>query len=238
MSVTVTDTLKPLVLIVEDEPPQAELLRYNLERDGFRTALAGDGEEALLLAEEEEPDLVILDWMLPLLSGIEVCRRLRRKSSSAKLPIIMLTARGVESDRIRGLDSGADDYLVKPFSPNELLARVRAVLRRSDAASGDETIEYGGLTMDIGTHKVTREGKNIHLGPTEFRLLRVLLERPGHVFSREQLLDRAWGRDIYLETRTVDVHIRRLRQSLNKHGAPDLIRTVRGFGYALDIDKD
>ena len=232
------ENLKPLVLIVEDEPPQAELLRYNLERDGFRTALAGDGEEALLLAEEEVPDLVILDWMLPLLSGIEVCRRLRRKNSSAQLPIIMLTARGVESDRIRGLDSGADDYLVKPFSPNELLARVRAVLRRTDAAKGENIIEYGGVSMDTGSHKVTRNGNSVHLGPTEYRLLRVLLERPGHVFSREQLLDRAWGRDIYLESRTVDVHIRRLRQALNKADAPDIIRTVRGFGYALDIDKD
>lgn len=230
--------MKPLVLIVEDEAPQAELLRYNLERDGFNTLLAGDGEEALLLAEEETPDLVILDWMLPLLSGIEVCRQLRRKNSSAKLPIIMLTARGVESDRIRGLDSGADDYLVKPFSPNELLARVRAVLRRSDTVREDETITYAGIVMDIGTHKVMREGENVHLGPTEFRLLRVLMERPGHVFSREQLLDRAWGRDIYLETRTVDVHIRRLRQALNRGGAADIIRTVRGFGYAIDIDKD
>lgn len=230
--------MKPLVLIVEDEPPQAELLRYNLERDGFRTVLAGDGEEALLLAEEEAPDLVILDWMLPLLSGIEVCRRLRRKASSAQLPIIMLTARGVESDRIRGLDSGADDYLVKPFSPNELLARVRAILRRSDASMGDELIQYGDLTMDVGTHKVLRNGKNVHLGPTEFRLLRVLLERPGHVFSREQLLDRAWGRDIYLESRTVDVHVRRLRLALNQSDGHDMIRTVRGFGYAIDTDKD
>lgn len=235
---TVSENLKPLVLIVEDEPPQAELLRYNLEKDGFRTALAGDGEEALLLAEEESPDLVILDWMLPLLSGIEVCRRLRRKNSSARLPIIMLTARGVESDRIRGLDSGADDYLVKPFSPNELLARVRAVLRRTDTASGDDVIEYGDIAMDIGTHKVTRDGKGVHLGPTEFRLLRVLMERPGHVYSREQLLDRAWGRDIYLESRTVDVHIRRLRQALNRGGARDIIRTVRGFGYAIDTDTD
>lgn len=230
--------MKPLVLIVEDEPPQAELLRYNLERDGFRTAIAGDGEEALLLAEEEAPDLVILDWMLPLLSGIEVCRRLRRRNSSAKMPIIMLTARGVESDRIRGLDSGADDYLVKPFSPNELLARVRAVLRRSDTAREDEMIEYGGISMDIGSHKVMRDDKSVHLGPTEFRLLRVLMERPGHVFSREQLLDRAWGRHIYLESRTVDVHIRRLRQALNCGSAPDIIRTVRGFGYAIDTDKD
>lgn len=232
------DSLKPLVLIVEDEAPQAELLRYNLEREGFNTVLADNGEEALLLAEEEAPDLVILDWMLPLLSGIEVCRQLRRKNSSAKLPIIMLTARGVESDRIRGLDSGADDYLVKPFSPNELLARVRAVLRRSETVRADETIDYGDISMDIGTHKVTRSGKTVHLGPTEFRLLRVLLERPGHVFSREQLLDRAWGRDIYLETRTVDVHIRRLRQALNPGGAADIIRTVRGFGYAIDADKD
>ncbi|NKB60110.1 MAG: phosphate regulon transcriptional regulatory protein PhoB [Alphaproteobacteria bacterium] len=230
--------MKPLVLIVEDEAPQAELLRYNLERDGFRTALAGDGEEALLLAEEEAPDLVILDWMLPLLSGIEVCRRLRRKAESAKLPIIMLTARGVESDRIRGLDSGADDYLVKPFSPNELLARVRAILRRSDVSMGSEVIQYGGISMDLGTHKVLRDGKSIHLGPTEFRLLRVLLERPGHVFSREQLLDRAWGRDIHLESRTVDVHIRRLRQALNQEGGADIIRTVRGFGYAIDTEKD
>lgn len=232
------DAAKPVVLIVEDEPAQVEVLRYNLEKEGFRAIVAGDGEEALLLAREETPDLVILDWMLPELSGVEVCRRIRRLPDIGRTPIIMVTARGEEADRVRGLDSGADDYLVKPFSPSELLARARAVMRRTRGGASDDALEYAGIVLDLGAHKVTRNGKPVRLGPTEFRLLRVLIERPGHVFSREQLLDHAWGREIFVESRTVDVHIRRLRQSLNIHGDPDIIRTVRGFGYAIDASKE
>jgi len=234
----VNDAAKPVVLIVEDEPAQVEVLRYNLEKEGFRAIVAGDGEEALLLAREETPDLVILDWMLPELSGVEVCRRIRRLPDIGRTPIIMVTARGEEADRVRGLDSGADDYLVKPFSPSELLARARAVMRRTRGGASDDALEYAGIVLDLGAHKVTRNGKPVRLGPTEFRLLRVLIERPGHVFSREQLLDHAWGREIFVESRTVDVHIRRLRQSLNIHGDPDIIRTVRGFGYAIDASKE
>ncbi len=226
--------MDPLILIVEDEPPQAEMLRYNLESKGFRTVVATGGEEGLLLVEEEDPDLVILDWMLPDLSGIEVCRRLKTKPRTKTLPVIMLTARGEEGDRVRGLDSGADDYVVKPFSPGEMVARVRAVLRRSHPALADQLLQYADLTVDLAQHKVLRGGKSIHLGPTEFRLLRTLMESPGRVFSREQLLDKAWGRDIFVETRTVDVHIRRLRKALNIEGAQDLIRTVRAVGYAID----
>ncbi|GGF51307.1 DNA-binding response regulator [Terasakiella brassicae] len=226
--------MEPLVLIVEDEPPLAELVRYNIEKEGFRTLCVGDGEEAMLLVEEEEPDLVILDWMLPGLSGIEVCRRLRERKSTKSLPIIMLTARGEESDRIRGLDSGADDYIVKPFSPNELLARAKAVLRRSSPALAQDKLSYEDISMDLTEHKVLRDEIPVHLGPTEYRLLRVLMERPGRVFSREQLLDKVWGRDIHVEVRTVDVHIRRLRKALSINDRPDFIRTVRAAGYSLD----
>ena len=226
--------MEPLILIVEDEPPQVEVLRYNLESAGFRTAVATGGEEALLLVEEEDPKLVILDWMLPDLSGIEVCRRLKARSETRALPVIMLTARGEEGDRVRGLDSGADDYLVKPYSPGEMIARVRAVLRRTHPELADQVLEFADVTMDLARHKVTRDGKLIHLGPIGFRLLCTLMERPGRVFSREQLLDKAWGRSIYVETRTVDVHVRRLRKALNAEGGPDLIRTVRGAGYAID----
>lgn len=228
--------MRPLVLIVEDEPGVVEMLRYNLEKGGFRAAVAYDGEEALRLAAERAPDLVLLDWMLPEVSGLEVCRRLRRKPQTRNTPIIMLTARGEESDRVRGLDSGADDYVVKPFSPSELLARVRAVLRRADASGGEEVLRYADIEMDLGAHKVIRAGRPVRLGPTEFRLLRVFMERPGRVLSRERLLDLAWGQDIHVEPRTVDVHIRRLRSALNKDGEPDLIRTVRSAGYALDAD--
>lgn len=228
--------MTPLVLIVEDEPAQVEVLRYNLEKQGFRTAVAPAGEEALLLAEEESPDLVILDWMLPDISGIEICRRLKAQHATRSLPVIMLTARGEEDDRIRGLESGADDYVVKPYSPKEMIARVQAVLRRSRPELEEEALRYADIEMDLARHRVMRHGKPVHLGPTEFRLLRVLLERPGRVFSREQLLDRAWGRDVYVESRTVDVHIRRLRKALNDEGDRDLIRTVRGAGYAIDED--
>ncbi len=228
--------MEPLILVVEDEAPQAEMLRYNLEKEGFRTAHATDGEEALLLVKEETPDLVLLDWMLPELSGIDVCNTLRRAKATRAVPIIMLTARGEEADRIRGLETGADDYLVKPFSPKEMIARIHAVLRRTRPDAAADVLEYGGVIMDLTTHKVNRGGRPVHLGPTEYRLLQALIERPGRVFSREQLLDMVWGRDIHVEQRTVDVHIRRLRKVLNAGGEPDLIRTVRGTGYAIDAE--
>ena len=226
--------MNPLVLIVEDEPAQAEVLRYNLEKKGYRTSVAPAGEETLMLVEEEEPDLVILDWMLPDIAGIEICRQLKTRPKTRTLPVIMLTARGEEDDRVRGLESGADDYVVKPYSPSEMIARVQAVLRRSHPELEEEVLEYTDIRMDLARHRVTRQGKSIHLGPSDFRLLRVLIERPTRVFSREQLLDRAWGRDVYVESRTVDVHIRRLRKALNISGSKDIIRTVRGSGYALD----
>ena len=226
--------MKPLVLIVEDEAPLVTLLRYNLEREGFDVAEAVDGEEALLRIAEAKPDAVLLDWMLPNVSGIEVCRQLRRSPSTRTVPIIMLTARGEESDRVRGLNSGADDYVVKPFSPSELIARVRAVIRRAQPSAGEDVLRYADLTMDLVAHRVTRGGAPIHLGPTEFRLLRHFLQYPGRVFSREQLLDRVWGQDTEVEIRTVDVHIRRLRKALNADGGSDLLRTVRSVGYALD----
>lgn len=224
---------KPHVLIVEDEAALVTMLRYNLASEGYRVSEAVDGEEAILLVIEEPPDLILLDWMLPSLSGIEVCRRIRRNESFRDVPIIMLTARGEDSDRVRGLDSGADDYITKPFSPRELMARVRAVLRRSQP-SDHERLVYGDIEMDLARHRVQRGGHDLHLGPTEYRLLRHFLESPGRVFSREQLLDAVWGRDVYVETRTVDVHIRRLRKTLNEGGLPDLIRTVRSAGYAID----
>jgi two-component system, OmpR family, phosphate regulon response regulator PhoB len=226
--------MKPLVLIVEDEAPLVTMLRYNLEREGFAVEEAADGEEALLRIAECRPDAVLLDWMLPLVSGIEVCRQIRRAPSTRALPIIMLTARGEEGDRIRGLDSGADDYVVKPFSPSELVARLRAVIRRTQPAPTDNVLRYADLAMDLAAHRVSRGGKAVHVGPTEFRLLRHFLQNPGRVFSREQLLDRVWGLDAELEIRTVDVHIRRLRKALNSHGGSDLLRTVRSVGYALD----
>ncbi len=229
--------MKPFILVVEDEPPLVEVIRYNLESNGYRVAVAEDGEEAMLRVVEEPPDLVVLDWMLPKMSGIEVCRQLRRGAETRGLPIIMLTARTEESDKIQGLDSGADDFIAKPFSPKELMARVRAVLRRVRPALTEEMLSYGGVVMDLATHRVTRQDQAVRLGPTEFRLLRTLLERPGRVFTREQLLDKVWGRDVYVETRTVDVHILRLRKALNKNGAADLIRTVRGAGYALDANR-
>ncbi len=229
--------MKETILIVEDEAPLVTLLRYNLEREGFAALEAGDGEEALNIAREQKPSLVLLDWMLPLMSGIEVCRQLRRNPETRGIPIVMLTARGEEGDKLRGLDSGADDYVTKPFSPSELIARIRAVLRRARLVPADEVLRYEDLAMDLAAHRVRRGGREVHLGPTEFRLLRYLLEHPGRVFSREQLLDGAWGRDVYVESRTVDVHIRRLRRAINGPHEPDLIRTVRSAGYALDLRK-
>ena len=225
---------KPLVLIVEDEAPLVTMLRYNLEREGFQVCEAADGEEALVQIAERRPDLVLLDWMLPLVSGIEVCRRIRRASETRSMPVVILTARGEEADRVRGLDSGADDYVVKPFSPSELVARLRAVIRRAQPSSSEEILRFGDITMDLIAHRVLRSGKAVHLGPTEFRLLRHLLRYPGRVFSREQLLDSVWGHDVYVEPRTVDVHIRRLRKALNADGDVDFVRTVRSAGYAID----
>lgn len=226
--------MKPLVLIVEDEAALVTLLRYNLEGEGFRVAEANDGEQALVLAKEETPDIVLLDWMLPLMSGIEVCRQMRRIPATRDVPIILLTARGEETDKVRGLDSGADDYITKPFSPAELIARIRAVLRRSHPELEADSLAFEDLAMDLVAHRVRRGDREVHLGPTEFRLLRHLLQNPGRVFSREQLLDAVWGRDVYVEPRTVDVHIRRLRKALNDSDETDLIRTVRSAGYALD----
>jgi two-component system, OmpR family, phosphate regulon response regulator PhoB len=226
--------MRPAVLVVEDEAALLTLLRYNLEKGGFVVAEARDGEEALLQLKEQVPDAVLLDWMLPRVSGLELCRQIRRSPAWREVPIIMLTARGEEGDRVRGLDSGADDYVVKPFSTTELVARLRAVIRRARPAVSAEILRFGDLTLDLSAHRVSRSGNQIHLGPTEFRLLRFFLERPGRVFSREQLLDAVWGRDAEVELRTVDVHIRRLRKALNEGGHKDLVRTVRAAGYALD----
>ncbi|MDP1630884.1 MAG: phosphate regulon transcriptional regulator PhoB [Caulobacter sp.] len=228
--------MTPTVLVVEDEDALATLLQYNLEKEGYRVVLAGDGEEALILVQEQQPDLVVLDWMLPKVSGIEVCRRLRQRPESRNLPILMLTARGEESDRVRGLDTGADDYVVKPFAMSELTARIRAVLRRIRPGLADDRVTCGDIVMDRVAHRVKRLGQEVHLGPTEFRLLDHLMQHPGRVFSREQLLDAVWGSDVYVEARTVDVHIGRLRKALNGDTGVDPIRTVRSAGYSLDLD--
>ncbi len=225
---------KPSVLIVEDESALCTLLRYNLEREGYRVFEARNGDEALIVAAETSPDLIVLDWMLPELSGIEVCRRLRAKGGSRNVPIIMLTARGEETDRIRGLDTGADDYIVKPFSMSEFLARSRAVMRRVRPGLVEDVIALGELMLDRANHRVRRADREIHLGPTEYRILERLMQNPGRVFSREQLLDTVWGTDVYVEARTVDVHIGRLRKALNQTGERDPIRTVRSAGYSFD----
>lgn len=227
--------MKPAILLVEDDPSLIELVRYNLEAADFDVAVEMDGDGGLMAIRERDFDLVILDWMMPNISGIEVVRQIRRMNDKRATPVIMLTARGEETDKIRGLDAGADDYVVKPFSPAELVSRVRALLRRSAPDMGGETLAYEDLEMDLVSHKVNRGGRSVHLGPTEYRLLRVLMENPGRVYSREQLLDKAWGQNIYVEIRTVDVHVRRLRRAINIDGKPDLIRTVRGSGYALDF---
>ena len=224
---------QPTVLIVEDEPAQREVLAYNLEAEGFRVSRAENGEEALLLIAEEAPDLIVLDWMLPNVSGIEVCRQLKMRADTRGVPVIMLSARSEEVDKVRGLETGADDYVIKPYSVVELRARVRAQLRRTRPSTVGGRLEYEDIVLDSETHRVTRSDKPLKLGPTEFRLLSTFMEKPGRVWSREQLLDRVWGRDIYVDTRTVDVHIGRLRKALTIHGGTDPLRTVRGAGYAL-----
>ena len=226
-------TGRPTVLVVEDEPAQREVLSYNLEAEGFRVCQAADGEEALVMVEEEHPDVMVLDWMLPCVSGIEVCRRLKARAPTRELAIIMLSARSEEVDRVRGLETGADDYVVKPYSVVELMARVRTQLRRTRPAATGQHLAFEDISLDAETHRVHRAGEPLKLGPTEFRLLSTFMEKPGRVWSREQLLDRVWGRDIYVDTRTVDVHIGRLRKALARHGGHDPIRTVRGAGYAL-----
>jgi len=222
------------LLLVEDDRALADLVSFHFERAGYDVTRTGDGEEALILAEEIHPDVVLLDWMIEGVSGIEVCRRLRRRGSTANIPIMMLTARGEESDRIRGLETGADDYVTKPFSPRELIARVGAVLRRVRPALAGEQLEYGDIEMDVSAHRVRRRGDQVALGPTEFRLLKHFLEHPGRVFSRERLLESVWSHDPDIDARTVDVHVRRLRQALNAGDLPDVIRTVRSAGYSLD----
>jgi two-component system, OmpR family, phosphate regulon response regulator PhoB len=227
---------KARILLVEDDPALVELLGFHFQREEYEVESTADGEEALLRARECPPDVVILDWMIEGVSGIEVCRRLRRAAETAAIPIIMLTARIEEADRVRGLETGADDYVTKPFSPRELVARVAAVLRRARPSVAGERLIYADVEMDLVAHKVKRGGTIVPLGPTEFRLLRHFLERPGRVFSRERLLDSVWGHDSDIEMRTVDVHIRRLRKAINAGGRADLIRTVRSAGYALDAE--
>lgn len=224
---------QPSVLIVEDEPAQREVLAYNLGAEGFHVVQAGDGEEALLLVQEEVPDIIVLDWMMPNLSGIEVCRRLKSRPKTRDIPIIMLSARSEEVDKVRGLETGADDYVIKPYSVKELMARVRSQIRRVRPSAVGQRLEYADIVLDGETYKVSRSGAPVKLGPTEFRLLSTFMEKPGRVWSREQLLDRVWGRDIYVDTRTVDVHIGRLRKALTRNGGDDPVRTVRGAGYAL-----
>ena len=225
--------IRPTVLLVEDEPAQCELLAYNLEAEGFDVITADNGEVGLILVDENDPDLIVLDWMMPQLSGIEVCRRLKSNSKTRQIPVIMLSARAEEVDRVRGLETGADDYVVKPYSVIELMARVKAHLRRIRAAAVGNRLEYDDIMLDPETHKVFRSQSELKLGPTEFRLLSTFMEKPGRVWSRDQLLDRVWGRDIYVDTRTVDVHVGRLRKALCQHGGDDPLRTVRGAGYAL-----
>lgn len=223
----------PCVLVVEDECAQREVLQYNLEAEGFSVVVADNGEDALLLVQEEQPDLMVLDWMLPKVSGIEVCRQVKADPATRSIPIIMLSARSEETDRVRGLETGADDYVVKPYSVVELMARLRTQLRRTRPASMGERLSFGDIILDAAEHRVFRAGQPLHLGPTEFRLLSTLMEKPGRVWTREQLLDRVWGRDIYVDTRTIDVHVGRLRKALMQNGGSNPVRTVRGTGYSL-----
>ncbi|MBV8576912.1 MAG: phosphate regulon transcriptional regulator PhoB [Acetobacteraceae bacterium] len=227
---------KPLVLVVEDEAALVTMLRYNLEKNGFRVEEASDGEEALMRIAETQPDLVLLDWMLPVMSGIEVCRQIRRRATSRDLPVIMVSARTEDQDTVRGLNLGADDYITKPFSMDALLARMRALLRRSNAIATKGQLAFHDITLDLAAHRVQRNGRPVHVGPTEFRLLEFLMQHPRRVFSREELLNAVWGRDIHVEPRTVDVHIRRLRKVINAEGELDVVRTVRAAGYALDTE--
>ncbi len=227
--------MKPYIIIAEDEDALSTLLNYNLEKEGYEVGVASDGDEALVMIKERQPDLLVCDWMMPKVSGIEVCRRLRQQSTTRNLPIVMLTARSEESDRIRGLDTGADDYVVKPFSMVELMARIRAVLRRIRPGLSEDRVEFGEISVDRLSHRVQRAGRDIHLGPTEYKLLDHFMQYPRRVFSREQLLDAVWGNDVYVEARTVDVHIGRLRKALNDKEEFDPIRTVRSAGYSLDI---
>ena len=228
---------KPAILVVEDEAALVTLLRYNLEKSGYAVDEATDGEEALIRVAESKPDLVLLDWMLPSLSGIEVCRQIRRRPETRALPIIMLTARAEDQDMVRGLNTGADDYITKPFSTEALLARIRSLLRRASPSAEQAPLSFGDIHMDLSSHRVMRNGRPVHLGPTEYRLLEFFLSHPKRVFSREQLLNSVWGQDIHVEPRTVDVHIRRLRKALNDGDLPDIVRTVRSAGYALDTEQ-
>jgi two-component system phosphate regulon response regulator PhoB len=229
---------KPLVLVVEDEAPLVTMLRYNLERQGFRVEEAADGEEALEKIAERKPDLVLLDWMLPGVSGLEICRQLRRRNSTRELPVIMITARTEEQDAVRGLNTGADDYVTKPFSVDFLLARMRALLRRAGPVRAKSKLTFHDIEIDLVTHRVYRNGRLVQLGPTEFRLLEFFVQHPRRVFSREELLDSVWGPNIHVEPRTVDVHIRRLRKAINAPGELDLVRTVRAAGYAFDVEPN
>jgi two-component system, OmpR family, phosphate regulon response regulator PhoB len=227
--------MRPYILVAEDEDALSTLLNYNLEKEGYEVALASSGDDALVMIDERLPDLLVCDWMMPQVSGIEVCRRLRSQPATRNLPIIMLTARAEETDRVRGLDTGADDYIVKPFSMVELIARVRAVLRRIRPGLSEDKVQFGQISVDRLSHRVQRLGRDIHLGPTEYKLLDYLMQHPKRVFSREQLLDAVWGNDVYVEARTVDVHIGRLRKALNEGVEDDPIRTVRSAGYSLDV---
>ncbi|WP_256367114.1 MULTISPECIES: phosphate regulon transcriptional regulator PhoB [unclassified Acidisoma] len=227
---------KPLVLIVEDEAALMTMLRYNLEKQGFRVEEAGDGEEALTRISELKPDLVLLDWMLPHLSGIEVCRQIRRRPAMRELPVIMISARGEDQDTVRGLNTGADDYVTKPFSTEALVARMRALMRRSNTVPAKGELRFHDIVLDLAAHRISRNGRALHLGPTEYRLMEFLMQRPRRVFSREELLDAIWGPSIHVEPRTVDVHIRRLRKAINGEGELDVVRTVRAAGYALDTE--
>jgi two-component system phosphate regulon response regulator PhoB len=228
---------KPLVLIVEDEAALMTMLRYNLEKQGFRVEEAGDGEEALARITELKPDMVLLDWMLPHLSGIEVCRQLRRRPATRELPVIMITARSEDQDAVRGLNTGADDYVTKPFSTEALVARMRALMRRSNTVPAKGELRFHDIVLDLAAHRISRNGRPLHLGPTEYRLMEFLMQRPRRVFSREELLDAIWGPSIHVEPRTVDVHIRRLRKAINAADELDVVRTVRAAGYALDTEQ-
>ncbi|WP_419758420.1 phosphate regulon transcriptional regulator PhoB [Acidisoma sp.] len=234
---SVTTANKPLVLIVEDEAALMTMLRYNLEKQGFRVEEAGDGEEALTRINELKPDMVLLDWMLPHLSGIEVCRQLRRRPATRELPVIMITARSEDQDAVRGLNTGADDYVTKPFSTEALVARMRALMRRSNTVPAKGELRFHDIVLDLAAHRISRNGRQLHLGPTEYRLMEFLMQRPRRVFSREELLDAIWGPSIHVEPRTVDVHIRRLRKAINAPDELDVVRTVRAAGYALDTEQ-